>query len=382
MPQDQNTVFSFPADTGNAYRASEAEIDGSAQDPASAALNHDLLDLDEAALDATQEQLDTSINLSQEERQAFQSQIDDRRAVSFDDTLQQVETKPFGVSEEKLAELANTFKVTTAGGRQAEKKKLVPSLFLPTTVRAATLAAHVPVTERREDGTKKQDGIDFIQIADGYATTELGKQLGLNAHVPFTHQDSGKFASIGGYIYYLESAKINQMFGISGHEEAFRTTYGSKNGSTMAKMLTRLNITDKRTIPKITDKHIIVGGAIYIQIATTPKLYEMFRESTLYFMDFKVEGEDGAERMSGKAWWHLTLLHAIRDAFKDQVANDNPNIWPDFSTLTDEAVQAENKRKHTATALTRPQYNDRGNGGGNFRNDDKPRNAWKNKPRG
>jgi hypothetical protein len=76
------------------------------------------------------------------------------------------------------------------------------------------------------------------------------------------------------------------------------------------------------------------------------------------------------------------MLHAIRDALKEQVANDNPNIWPDFSTLTDDAVQARLKRERDAASFTRPAYNDRGNGGGNFRNDDKPRNAWKNKPRG
>lgn len=164
------------------------------------------------------------------------------------------------------------------------------------------------------DRTPEQEGITHINCQPT-SNTKLGKFLDINAQAEFTHPELGKFASLGGFWFYLRTEEP---------VESLRAAHGSRC-KYIAQRLKMIQVDNFRAI---------VAEAALIKILSNEAMMQELVESTLPFTLHYVN-DSGLPQPSTEELWYCQALEIIRTALKTFVATGATTLEGlyDFSGL-------------------------------------------------
>lgn len=164
------------------------------------------------------------------------------------------------------------------------------------------------------DRTPEQEGVTHINC-QSTSNTKLGKFLDINAQAEFTHPELGKFASLGGFWFYLRTEEP---------VESLRAAHGSRC-KYIAQRLKMIQVDNFRAI---------VAEAALIKILSNEAMMQELVESTLPFTLHYVN-DSGLPQPSTEELWYCHALEIIRTALKTFVATGATTLEGlyDFSGL-------------------------------------------------
>lgn len=165
---------------------------------------------------------------------------------------------------------------------------------------------------------KAMDGVDHINIDNGCAKTELGKQLAINAKVGFEHPLYGPFASVEGFWHWVRaSPESRSEFG-----DAIRSLHGDA-----AKFYA------KNHLPYVFIENFKqeVISAIYYKVMQNKELYSLLISSDLPITTYYQYGPMQIEISNTAQVWVCQGIEQIRAYIKSEEPNKEPFKFNDIN---------------------------------------------------
>lgn len=223
-------------------------------------------------------------------------------------------------------------------GERAPQAPQAPAAQRPALLRSEKSRSYL----RDALGTKQEDldGVHHINTS-ATATTDLGRALQMNAHIPFNHPDLGPFTSVGGLWFFVGMEEPR--------DDVFRTLSG---GACRARG-------EKVRMRDVPGFRSIIADATWIKINSNKALAKAMAENTLPYQCYYTVGEMNMRQATGLAGWYMPVLEEIGRCLREIYIEGKTDTVPDFEFL-ERSQQAHNRPKGPHGRGGYAERNDRG----------------------